>query len=187
MKIYILLILLSVALMSACHKEKGKEECIWSRETTAMSAGICKMASPTSWDDCSTVHTGDTVPYQLFQLALHFESCYLPYEVCSTPRDSIIGNIASLQVIALNTYNAEHQIGDTLNDIMNVRALDYLGAFSSLKALVTYLGSQPACTSDIGLFFTQAPAAAGTQAFRLVYSETDGTLFTAETMGVVMQ
>ncbi len=172
--------------LSSCHKEKGNSECVWPRETTGMSCSVCKIPSSDAFEDCSAIASADSIPYQQFQLALHWETEYLSYESCSSPRDSIVGNIAALDIICLNNYNATFHSGDTLNTICTLRYLSQTGLYSAPLSLNNYLNMNPLCTSDIRFFLSEAPSIAGNFSFEIAYRECDGSVYSIETSAVTI-
>jgi hypothetical protein len=171
----------------SCHRDKGTDECVWTKETTAMTSSTCKMSSSTSYDNCSTITSTDSVPYALLQVVVVLQTQYLPYEVCSSPRDSIVGNIAKITVISLNDYNSAYISGDTINAICNTRYLTNLGSFSVINSLGNYLLAQPVCTPELRLYLTQGPTISSVQNFRIIYTETGGRSFTVETGNVLIK
>lgn len=181
-----LMILMSVLVIYTNSCRKPSDECTWTRTLTNMHTGLCKMQSPTSYEDtygaCTGIDSFDTCKYDHLKIGLTFESVYISQNHCSSPKDSIIGKIENIVIICENDYNNYYKSNDTINDILNVIYTKTTGMFiTSPVPLNDYLQTEPICSIRINLFFSQPPSIASIQYFKIIYKETDGTIFSATT------
>lgn len=174
-------------MISACNKDKGSKECVWLMETSSMTASVCKMSSPTAWEDCATLTATDSLSWSQLQMGLIFDASYLQNESCSTPHDSLTGRIAGLDLIGLDDYNSTYTAGENLNSIAQVRVQLPGGFYSTPVSLTDWLATTPICTMQIRLYLAEAPDHAAPQHFRLVYRESDGTTYTVDTPAVLLK
>jgi transposase-like protein len=140
----------------------------------------------TSYEDtyeaCSGMDSLDTCKYNYLKIGLRFESIYISQNICSSPKDSIIGKIEDIIIICENDYNNYFKINDTINDILNVIFTKTTGMpITSPLPLNDYLHTEPLCSNRIYLFLTQPPSATSIQSFKIIYKETEGTIFSATT------
>ena len=170
-----------VLVTSACNKDKGANECVWLMETTSMTASICKMSAPTAWEDCTALAAADTVPWSHLQMGLNFGTNYLQNESCSSPRDSLTGCIATIDLTVLENYNSTYTAGANINAITQVRVLLPNGSYSAAQPLAAWLATNPVCTPQARLYLTTAPDSPAPRHFRIVYRESDGTTYTVDT------
>ena len=185
-KINLLIILISVLIILTNSCRKPSDECTWTRTLTNMHTGLCKMQTTTSYEDtyeaCSGMDSLDTCKYNYLKIGLRFESIYISQNICSSPKDSIIGKIEDIIIICENDYNNYFKINDTINDILNVIFTKTTGMpITSPLPLNDYLHTEPLCSNRIYLFLTQPPSATSIQSFKIIYKETEGTIFSATT------
>ena len=190
MKKVIFGIIILTVLGNSCKKPKGNKECTWELETTNMHNGVCKMLSPTDYKQykCNNLDSLDTCNYDLLLIDVYFDVKYLPHDMCSTPIDSIIGTIEDITVICNNDYNQNIKKNDTINSILNVVYQEYNKGFIETPiSLVSYVNNKPICTGYINLLINQPPDSVTIQSFKVVYKETDGTVFTGTTKSVYIK
>ena len=181
MKMYLIIFIL-IALSPSCKKPKGEQQCIWEKETTDMHLGIGKMKFTTSYDNCNSLDSLDTCNYSLFQAGMLFDTKYLPYKVCSTPSDSLIGTIDKIYIICKNKYKNKYKINDTINDIVSLIYIKQNGMYSSIPiSLNSYIQTKPVCTRGIKLFLNQPPDTTSLQMFNIIYKESNGAIYTSIT------
>lgn len=169
-------------LVNSCEKPKGDEECIWEKETTDMTVHLGKMETIDSYELSTYIEDYDTCKYNLLCIKLFFESKYLPYEVCSSPSDSLVGNIKDISLICINDYNDLYKIGDTINPIIKMVYQTANGMMIENRILLeSYLSTKPICVFHAYLFLNEPPDTISKQSFNIIYKETDGTVYTDAT------
>ncbi len=182
----LLFIVLTVILINSCEKPKGDEECTWTKEIVNMNTGICKMKTQTSYENtygsCIALDSLDSCVYNLLEIGMSFETIYLTQSHCSSPKDSIVGKIEDIIVICKNDYNTSYKKDDTLNSILKVIYTNPNGVNTTVPVLLNdYLQGNPICSNGISLFLTQSPDSTSLQSFKIIYKETDGTIYTDST------
>lgn len=185
----ILLIFVSALIVFTNSCRKPSDGCTWQRTLTNMHTGLCRMQTPTSYEEtygaCIGIDSLDTCKYDYLKIRLTFESAYVSQNTCSSPQDSIIGKIEDIIVICENDYNDNYKINDTINDILNVIYTNSKGMpIASPLPLNDYLQTNPICSDGIDLFLSQPPNITSTQSFKIYYKETDGKMFSATTVPI---
>jgi len=186
MKNIIFGIIILIVVGNSCKKPKGDEECTWEREIINMHIGVCKMQTTTSYEDvygtCIGLDSIDSCRYDFIKIGISFDFTYLSQNNCSSPKDSIVGKIDEIIVVCENNYNSSYLSDDTINDILNVIYTKPNGMIITTPvSLLDYLQNDPICSNGIKLFLTQPPGALSLQSFKIIYKETDGTIFSITT------
>jgi len=190
MKKLIFGIIALTVLVNSCRKPKGNEECTWKLKTTGMVCGTCKMPSSNDYKQykCNNLDSLDTCSYNLFLLTTYFNGEYLSHEMCSTPKDSIVGKISNITLICNYDYNQNFKKDDTINSILKVVYQQYNGGITDTPIMLdNYLVSNPICTGYINFLLTQPPDSTSIQSFKIIYKEDDGTQYQAETKPIYIK
>ena len=188
-KLIITLLVSAVIFEVSCRRPMGLESCTWTKEISGMGTEICKMKTQTSYENdynsCSILDSLDTCQYNLLEIKILFETKYLQTDFCSSPHDSMVGNIKNITVLSAFNYNTTHKKNDTLNDILSVvYSHPNFENTTTPIPLNEYIQNKPHCTNVIHLSLTQPPDTTSLQSFVIIYKETDGTTFTDTTKAI---
>ena len=97
-------------------------------------------------------------------------------------------SIEDIIIICKNDYNISYKKNDTINNILNVIYTKPNGVNTTVPMLLNnYLRGNPICSNGISLFLTQTPDSTSLQSFKIIYKETDGTIYTDSTQVVYLE
>lgn len=177
---YILSILIILLIFSGCRK--GVEECTFDFETTGMENHIGQRGTLDGYAFVKAIDELDSCAYNLFGIRLYFDNSMISDETCSSPIDSMVGNIDYINVEA-TYYTDSDTITETMNDKFNVQ-IEYLNGDKIFKSLNEVNNTHPRCHFNIYLFMVAPSDTSWLQSFSILYKEVDGTTFTTETKKV---
>lgn len=180
MKLFTLMLTQVVLIIFTNSCKKHYESCTLEKETTTMNVYLREKVDTSSFEMIDgIIDSYDTLKYNKVAIMLNFNLNLVSNYTCSTPTDSVIGNIDYLTVTA-NYYCNNDTILDTINDIIKIRII-YLNGEEILSNLDDISILNPKCNANVYMYFNSPTGTSCLQSFTIFYKETDGTIYTATT------
>ncbi len=112
---------------------------------------------------------------------------FIPTAIACSPKDPRWEEeIADIQVISNNDFNASFPAGSTINNIIQVQPNNTQVSFSSI-ALSEFISKQPKANDQIILMLKQPPSVSSEQSFTVIYKLTNGEQYERTTLNVVIK